>query len=132
MPAANVNRDFTPRRRNRIARRRAAITGSAELIRSLPIERLVPNDFSLKVYGPPTAETDGLLESVQEQGLLTPLIVAPEDDDFEIVSGHRRWACAARSVWRTSPAWSGLCRKATSATAPSLNPTARDARLSVN
>ena len=38
-------------------------------------------------------EMNSLIESVQQQGIMTPLIVRPlEDttDEYEIISGHRR------------------------------------------
>ena len=40
-------------------------------------------------------EMDALIESIQEQGILTPLIVRPlenTEDEYEIISGHRRKA----------------------------------------
>ncbi len=63
-------------------------------IRRLPVSRLRPNRFSLDVYGDPDAETDGLLDSVRARGVLVPLVVATEGTGWEVVSGHRRLACA--------------------------------------
>ena len=42
----------------------------------------------------PTGETDGLLESVRAEGVLVPLVVARVGTGWEVVSGHRRLACA--------------------------------------
>ena len=38
------------------------------------------------------AEMDALVESVRENGVLTPLIVRPIEntDEYEVISGHRR------------------------------------------
>ena len=72
----------------------------------LPIDRLRPSAFSLKVYGEPALECDDLLASVAERGLLVPLVVAPaanEPDAFEVLSGHRRLTCASRLAWETIP-----------------------------
>ena len=64
-------------------------------IRPLPVRALRPSAFSISVYGDPTAEADGLLESVREQGVLVPLVVSKDGEGrYEILSGHRRHACA--------------------------------------
>jgi hypothetical protein len=69
-----------------------AITPS---IRSLPLGDLHPNHFSLSIYGNPNDETDGLLESIRERGILVPLIVVRIGRrGYEVLSGHRRLACA--------------------------------------
>ena len=60
----------------------------------LPTPRLLSNPFSVSVYGDPAAETDGLLDSVRRHGVLVPLVVTPVGDDWEVLSGHRRLACA--------------------------------------
>lgn len=56
--------------------------------------RLKENPFSITVYGDPAAETEGLLESIQEHGVLVPLVVRADGEGWEVVSGHRRLACA--------------------------------------
>ena len=64
--------------------------------RRLPTRSLRPNPFSLGLYGDPAAEIDDLIDSVREQGILVPLVVARASDDagWELLSGHRRLACA--------------------------------------
>src|SRR5262249_41006756 len=60
-------------------------------------EQLRPNPFSLSLYGDPSAEIDDLMPSVREHGILVPLVVAapgPEPETWEVISGHRRLACA--------------------------------------
>src|SRR5262249_23864836 len=41
-------------------------------------------------------EIDDLIESVRHEGILVPLVVVadPETESYELVSGHRRLACA--------------------------------------
>jgi ParB family chromosome partitioning protein len=58
--------------------------------------RLKPSGFSQAIYGDPAAEVDGLLESIRDNGILVPLVVArgPEPDTWQVVSGHRRLTCA--------------------------------------
>jgi ParB-like chromosome segregation protein Spo0J len=60
-------------------------------------DQLRPNPFSLSLYGDPSGEVDDLIASVREHGILVPLVVAapgPEPGTWEVVSGHRRLACA--------------------------------------
>ena len=67
-------------------------------IRNLPTASLRACRFSLEVYGDPefevAAEADGLLDSIRDRGILVPLVATPEGDGFEVLSGHRRLACA--------------------------------------
>ena len=53
-------------------------------------------------------EMDTLVESVQAQGVLTPLIVRPKEnttDEYEIVSGHRRFRAAEKAGMNEVPAF---------------------------
>ena len=67
-------------------------------VRPLPCASLRPSAFSLATYGEPATEADfgGLLASVRERGVLVALVVARDADGegWEILSGHRRHACA--------------------------------------
>ena len=70
------------------------VLSTSTTIRSLPSSSLRPNAFSQAIYGDPASEADGLLASIREAGILVPLVVAREGDDHEVLSGHRRLACA--------------------------------------
>ena len=53
-------------------------------------------------------EMNSLIESVQQQGIMTPLIVRPlEDttDEYEIISGHRRFRAAQKAELAEVPAF---------------------------
>ena len=53
-------------------------------------------------------EMNNLIESVQQQGIMTPLIVRPlEDttDEYEIISGHRRFRAAQKAGLAEVPAF---------------------------
>lgn len=53
-------------------------------------------------------EMNSLIESVQQQGIMTPLIVRPlEDttDEYEIISGHRRFRAAQKAELLEVPAF---------------------------
>ena len=52
-------------------------------------------------------EMNALIESIQEQGILSPLIVRPKEntqDKYEIVSGHRRFRAAVKAGIKEVPA----------------------------
>ena len=68
----------------------------APRIIALPLSRLKPNHFSLSIYGDPSAEIDDLLPSIRDHGILVALVVAPGPgpDTWDLISGHRRLACA--------------------------------------
>ena len=59
----------------------------------LPIEHLVPNlnqprkDFS-------TDELNSLASSIEETGIIQPILVRKNNDIYEIVAGERRWRAA--------------------------------------
>jgi ParB family transcriptional regulator, chromosome partitioning protein len=58
--------------------------------------QLRPSRFSRSIYGDSAALTDDLLPSVRDHGILVPLVVATglEPGIWEVISGHRRLACA--------------------------------------
>lgn len=54
------------------------------------------------------AEMDALVESIQSQGVLDPLIVRPLEDteiEYEVISGHRRLHAAQKAGIQTVPAF---------------------------
>ena len=53
-------------------------------------------------------EMNRLIESIQEQGVLTPLIVRPLEDttaEYEVISGHRRLRAAQKAGLKEVPAY---------------------------
>lgn len=71
-------------------------TEAAAPVQPIPTKALAPSRFSIEVYGNPADELDGLIDSIRAQGVLVPLVVTPAGDGWEVVSGHRRLACANR------------------------------------
>ncbi|MDG3004829.1 DNA methyltransferase [Paludisphaera mucosa] len=71
----------------------------------LDVRSLDRNLFSLEVYGDSADQVDDLIESVREHGILEPLVVAPglARGRWEVVSGHRRLACAAELALERVP-----------------------------
>ena len=55
---------------------------------------ITPNQFSISIYGKTEAEIGDLIESIRVHGVLVPLVVTPSKLGWEVISGHRRLACA--------------------------------------
>ena len=70
------------------------VLDSTTVITSIPTRTIEPSAFSLSIYGQPIAETDGLIDSIRTHGILVPLVVTPTEQAWELISGHRRLACA--------------------------------------
>ena len=72
---------------------------------AIPVEKLRPFDghpFKVK----DDAEMNTLIESIQMQGVLSPLIVRPIEntDEYEVISGHRRLHAAQKAGITEVPA----------------------------
>lgn len=74
--------------------------------KNIAIEKLFPFEgHPFKVQD--NEEMNALIESIQEQGILSPLIVRPKEnteDGYEIVSGHRRFRAAVKAGIKEVPA----------------------------
>lgn len=74
--------------------------------KNIAIEKLFPFEgHPFKVQD--NEEMNALIESIQEQGILSPLIVRPKEntaDEYEIVSGHRRLRAAVKAGIKEVPA----------------------------
>ena len=72
----------------------------------LPIDKLHPfKDHPYKVQD--NEEMDALVESIRENGIMSPLIVRPMDgaeNEYEVVSGHRRLHAAQKAGITEVPA----------------------------
>lgn len=74
--------------------------------KNIAIEKIFPFEgHPFKVQD--NEEMNALIESIQEQGILSPLIVRPKEnteDEYEIVSGHRRFSAAVKAGMKEVPA----------------------------
>lgn len=63
---------------------------------SLDPKLLSPSPLSLEIYGDPASDSEALRASIQHHGILVPLVVTKgeENNEWSILSGHRRWASA--------------------------------------
>lgn len=76
-------------------------------ITNIPIDKLRPFDgHPYKVLD--NEEMNDLIGSIQESGILTPLLVRPLEgttDEYEVISGHRRLHAAQKAGLETVPAF---------------------------
>lgn len=74
---------------------------------AIPVSKLHPFEgHPYKVLD--NEEMNTLIESIQTQGILSPLIVRPKEnttDEYEVVSGHRRLHAAMKVGPKTVPAF---------------------------
>ena len=84
---------------------------------SIPISKLHPfKDHPYKVVD--NTEMNNLTESIQENGILTPLLVRPLEgttDEYEVISGHRRLHAAQKAGMTEVPAFIYPIDRATAA-----------------
>ena len=74
---------------------------------AIPVSKLHPFEgHPYKVLD--NEEMNTLIESIQTQGILSPLIIRPKEnttDEYEVVSGHRRLRAAVKAGLETVPAF---------------------------
>ena len=63
-------------------------------VRPIASADITENPFSIETYGDPAGAIGDLLGSIRDEGILVPLVVTPEGIGWEVLSGHRRLACA--------------------------------------
>ena len=73
--------------------------------RLIDLDELHPSPISIEIYGDCTQAVDDLLVSIRAEGVLVPLVVAerPEQCGWEVISGHRRLACARKLGLKALP-----------------------------
>jgi ParB family transcriptional regulator, chromosome partitioning protein len=71
--------------------------------REIPVDRIVPNPFQpRKTFD--SGALDELKLSIEQFGVLVPIIVRPRGERFQIVAGERRWRACAALQRQTIPA----------------------------
>lgn len=75
----------------------------SEAVRQIGIELLDPNpDQPRRLFG--DEALDELARSIEEFGIIQPLVVRPNGERFQIVAGERRWRAAQRAGLHEVPA----------------------------
>lgn len=73
----------------------------AGFLESVELRMIRPSKALLRTDSGPIS---GLMLSIQDKGLLEPIIVRPTDAGFEVVAGMRRYEACRRLGWRRIPA----------------------------
>jgi ParB family chromosome partitioning protein len=72
-------------------------------VREIEVARIKPNPNQPRLQFDEDA-LDELAESIRERGVLQPILLRPNGDDFLIVAGERRWRAAQRARLHAIPA----------------------------
>lgn len=73
------------------------------MLKNIEIEKIKPSPLNRKVIVE-SAAFDSFVKSIDEEGLIQPIVVRPEGDGFEIVCGERRYRACLKLGWETIPA----------------------------
>jgi ParB family chromosome partitioning protein len=72
-------------------------------VREIEVARIKPNPEQPRMQFDEDA-LDELAESIRERGVLQPILLRPDGEDFMIIAGERRWRAAQRARQHTIPA----------------------------
>ena len=72
-------------------------------VREVEIGRIRPNPAQPRAHFDEDAIAD-LARSITERGVLQPILLRPDGDNFQLVAGERRWRAAQRAQLHTIPA----------------------------
>ncbi|MCE5229900.1 ParB/RepB/Spo0J family partition protein [bacterium] len=81
-----------------------AVAPAENGVKSLPVVMLRPNPYQPRETFNDEA-LDELTASIQEKGILQPLVVRKAGAEYEIVAGERRWRAAQRAGLAEVPVW---------------------------
>jgi ParB family chromosome partitioning protein len=81
----------------------AADAQARDGVREIEIGRIRPNPHQPRVLFDETAIAE-LADSIAERGVLQPILLRPNGEDFQIVAGERRWRAAQKARLHTIPA----------------------------
>jgi ParB family chromosome partitioning protein len=76
---------------------------AARGLQGIALSRIVPNPNQPRTYFDPTA-LEELRSSIEEFGVLVPIIVRAAGDGYELIAGERRWRAAQMAKLETIPA----------------------------
>jgi ParB/RepB/Spo0J family partition protein len=75
----------------------------SDQVQDLPLDRIFPSPTNPRKSIDPV-KLDELIKSIEESGLIAPIVVRPAGDDrFEIASGHRRFAAFQKLGYKAIP-----------------------------
>ena len=72
-------------------------------VREIEVARIRPNPNQPRIQFDEVS-LEELADSIRERGVLQPILLRPEGDDFQIIAGERRWRAAQRASLHSIPA----------------------------
>src|SRR3954453_20480022 len=72
-------------------------------VREVEVARIRPNPSQPRTHFDEEAIAE-LAQSIAERGVLQPILLRPDGNDFQVVAGERRWRAAQRAQLHTIPA----------------------------
>jgi ParB family chromosome partitioning protein len=72
-------------------------------VREIEIARIRANPDQPRIQFDETA-LDELAQSIRERGVLQPILLRPQGDEYQIIAGERRWRAAQRAQLHSIPA----------------------------
>jgi ParB family chromosome partitioning protein len=72
-------------------------------VREIEVSRIRPNPNQPRVHFDEDA-LDELADSIRQRGVLQPILLRPDGEDFMIIAGERRWRAAQRARLHAIPA----------------------------
>lgn len=72
-------------------------------VQEVEVGRIRPNPAQPRVYFDEESIAE-LADSIAERGVLQPVLLRPDGDNFQLVAGERRWRAAQRARLHTIPA----------------------------
>jgi ParB family chromosome partitioning protein len=76
---------------------------SANGVREIEIGRIRPNPHQPRMQFDEASIAE-LAESIAQRGILQPILLRPDGDDYQIIAGERRWRAAQRARLHSIPA----------------------------
>ena len=73
-------------------------------VMEVDIDRITPNAWQPRDYFD-TEALDALAQSIRENGIIQPIVLRPQGEDFQIVAGERRWRAAQLAGLKRVPAF---------------------------
>jgi len=81
----------------------AAEGAAARGVREIEVARIRPNPAQPRMHFDAESIAE-LAESIRERGLLQPVLLRPDGDNFQLVAGERRWRAAQQARLHAIPA----------------------------
>ena len=78
-------------------------SNAGAFLRDVPVGDISPNPHQPRVHFDEESLAE-LTASIQQLGVLQPILVRPTDDGFELIAGERRWRAAGRAGLAMIPA----------------------------